>query len=69
MSFRLYQVAVQPFAVWLHFCIFFFQFIIIDDFSLNSIYQKHFSRMETFFQNDLLFRDRHQTPTSEERII
>ena len=59
--FKLYEITVQPFAVRLHFCVFFFQFIIVEDFSLNSIYQEHFARMETFFENNLLFRNRHDT--------
>ena len=47
--FKLYQIAVQPLTIRLHGCIFFFQFIIINNFSLNGIHKQHFARMQTLF--------------------
>ena len=59
--FKLYEVAVQPLTIRLHFGIFFFQFIIIDNFPLDGIHQEHFSRMQTLFENDFFLRNRHNT--------
>ena len=57
--FQLYKVTAEPFPVRLHSCVFLFQFIVVDDSSLHSVHQQHFPRMETFFQNDLFLRNRH----------
>ena len=44
---KLYQVAVQPFAVRLFFRIVFFQLFILKDLMLHRIHKKHFSGMQT----------------------
>ena len=54
---QFHQVAVQPFSVRLAVGVSFFQFVIVDDFSLNGIHQKHFSGMKAFFDKDLVFRN------------
>ena len=48
---------IQPFAVRLALRIVILNGIIINECTLFGIYQKHFSRMQTFLFNDLLSRN------------
>ena len=47
-----YKVVIQPLTIGLTVCIIFFQFIIINNFSLFGINQQHFTRMKTLFFYD-----------------
>ena len=54
---QFHQIAVQPFPIGLLGRIFFFDLLILENFSLPRIHQKHFPGMETFLQYDIFFRN------------
>ena len=51
------QIVIQPLAVGLALCIMVLDGFIVDKLALYGIHQKHFSRMQTLFLDDALYRN------------